>query len=1023
MPDRRYRALLIGNAVFRRDPQGLPKLQGPRADVDALCEALADPQSGMFATEDIETHIDRSHSNLREELYRFYIEEATRDDVLLLYYSGHGKLDLQGRLHLCTSDTLVSRLRVTSLQYKEHIDALIQESPAAATVTILDCCHSGAFRGGELKVKATGNGRCVITSASATELALDALGPGGTSPFTNVLVTGLRFAPTESQLSAQDLYDYLETELRPAGTSRPQFYFDGTGSIVLARRSVPASEPSIPPTAESGHFIQHVMTGTDLGEFNIPGPTADRDSPSSSLGLHLPEPRTHLWRLLNEAVASALSEDDENDKDPSERLREVFEAAAQLDDRWPKAVLKRLPQSREQFIVVEALCAGLARIDARAAIEFAQRFTFGSAERTGAQLAIAAALPDSELVLAQQILQEAIASCKDGYGDRETQLLVRLFEIQCSAEIPEPPADIAPLARVARALNQIAPDIWGDLIEDLESLLWNQPDQAVWTPVQAEAALRMARFAPSTAQRFFSLDGHMLHESDFERLPIEDITCGGSAMLAIDPPIGHRLLEIAERRCRSHADWVKLFNALLDALQTSPGPSPAQAEHLITMVERAVDHVAEEERWRLSHAADALVATAPVAASRLLRIDSDEDRMRRGLIRVAKQAAAVDAVTARPIAYAAERLVLSILDEVAEANELIYLAEAFAAIDPDHAVRLIRSMPENGLSQSLAISKVAAVFAATSPDRIARLVRDLATGEKAERVATDVYDGVAEVDPERALELVASLPESPYKSSVIATAAEAIAAFAPHRAAEVAATIDDEYRRGHTLLSIVQTIVKDDPDWAALIALTIPDTAECAYARVSALCMAGLALPAQAEELLTRAEITAGQMDNDYLKGSLLCDIANAHIEIGSVPLRASRLLSQAELCASASAEDDADRRTALLAEVMVGWASIAPRKAERIAEGLPDDWKDRDTHFERAATALAADDPRRAEQFIAMIGGQDELLRAQSALVEEFCRSAPGRAEQLALTMKSGSERTQALLTVAEAEQRRRSW
>ena len=70
---------------------------------------------------------------------------ATRDEVLLVYFSGHGKLDQSGRLHLCMQDTESADLlstAVSSARIKEFADA----SRARNVVIVLDCCYAGLPR-------------------------------------------------------------------------------------------------------------------------------------------------------------------------------------------------------------------------------------------------------------------------------------------------------------------------------------------------------------------------------------------------------------------------------------------------------------------------------------------------------------------------------------------------------------------------------------------------------------------------------------------------------------------------------------------------------------------------------------------------------------------------------------------------------------------------------------------------------------------------------------------------------------
>ncbi|WP_026928631.1 caspase family protein [Glycomyces tenuis] len=241
---RRYRALLIGNASFPRDPHGLPELHGPAADLKELRQALTDERTGLFAS-DILDLLDYEVQELRKALYEFFVKSAERDDVLLLYYSGHGKLDLLNKLHLCAHDSETDSLPVTALRYKEDVESLIDESPATTTVTVLDCCYSGAFRGGDLIVNATGRGKCVISSSSATELVPDSTGEDGPSPFTDAFIQGLRLAEAGVPFTVRQLYDHIFQVQAGSGNAMPQLHFSGEGDIAIA--GAPSSPPSTLP--------------------------------------------------------------------------------------------------------------------------------------------------------------------------------------------------------------------------------------------------------------------------------------------------------------------------------------------------------------------------------------------------------------------------------------------------------------------------------------------------------------------------------------------------------------------------------------------------------------------------------------------------------------------------------------------------------------------------------------------------------------------------------------------------------
>ena len=103
-------ALLIGNSHYK--DSRLRQLVNPDADVDRLAKALSDPKIGAF--EEAKPLINETEGTLRREIARFFAGKA-RDDLLLLYFSGHGVLDDQGSLHLAVQDTEYDLLSVTSV--------------------------------------------------------------------------------------------------------------------------------------------------------------------------------------------------------------------------------------------------------------------------------------------------------------------------------------------------------------------------------------------------------------------------------------------------------------------------------------------------------------------------------------------------------------------------------------------------------------------------------------------------------------------------------------------------------------------------------------------------------------------------------------------------------------------------------------------------------------------------------------------------------------------------------------------
>ena len=261
----RYRALLIGNSTYPADEHNLQTLKGPVKDIAVLNRALIDPAAGLFADADVTLLPEATSSRAIRALGRFF-GTAARDDVLLVYFSGHGKLDQSGRLHLCMQDTESTDLLSTGVS-STRINEFADASHARNVIIVLDCCHAGAFRGGELGDAVAGPGRYVMTSCRGTQLANDATVDNGTSYFTQHLVDGLLGAAADQNqdgyVSFSDLYAYVDRRLRETGKQIPQRRVSGDGDVPLARRSQPSAEfadpvppvqhqPGAPPGATAG---------------------------------------------------------------------------------------------------------------------------------------------------------------------------------------------------------------------------------------------------------------------------------------------------------------------------------------------------------------------------------------------------------------------------------------------------------------------------------------------------------------------------------------------------------------------------------------------------------------------------------------------------------------------------------------------------------------------------------------------------------------------------------------------------
>ena len=272
MRDSNYHAILIANSMFDEDPHNLPELKGPRNDPALLRQALCEEDIGLFPPENVTLVPERADGEIRREIARF-LADASSKDTVLLYYSGHGLQDAHGQLYLCARNTRSDLVGATAVS-SNWINEMIEDSAARVTIIVLDCCHSGAFKGGDSTQALSGRGRFVLASTRSAELAKDSDVRNGASLFTAALVDGLRRDAIDSDgdgmLSLDDLYGYVHRRLGSLGKHIPHKRFDGDGNPAIALRSVSSHPAAVSGRSEPGRPELYIdPLEIDLGDVEI----------------------------------------------------------------------------------------------------------------------------------------------------------------------------------------------------------------------------------------------------------------------------------------------------------------------------------------------------------------------------------------------------------------------------------------------------------------------------------------------------------------------------------------------------------------------------------------------------------------------------------------------------------------------------------------------------------------------------------------------------------------------------------
>ena len=245
--------LVIGNSEY--EAPTLARLRKSDADVRGLAEALRHSEIGGF--DEVTSLLNEPAHIVRREIARFFAQKIT-DDLLLLYFSGHGVRDDLGRLYLAMKDTEHNLLSATAIPAVSITDEM-DNSRSRRQVLILDCCYAGAFAGGARKstgdgvgtavsFQGNGYGRWVLAATDSTQYAWEGdevIGDAENSVFTHYLVQGLRTgeadADSNGEITINELYDYTYGQV-VASTSKQKpgkWSFREQGDLVVARNLRP----------------------------------------------------------------------------------------------------------------------------------------------------------------------------------------------------------------------------------------------------------------------------------------------------------------------------------------------------------------------------------------------------------------------------------------------------------------------------------------------------------------------------------------------------------------------------------------------------------------------------------------------------------------------------------------------------------------------------------------------------------------------------------------------------------------
>lgn len=247
-------ALLIGVSEYQN---GLTSLPSAVRDVEAMQRVLHQPDTGGF--DQVKPLIDPDPLLMQQEIEALFCDRS-KDDLVLLFFSGHGIKDDTGKLYFATRITRKTPkgelIRSTAVP-ASFVCEIMGNSRSKRQIVILDCCFSGAFAedmtakdDGSVSVQAQlgGEGRAVLTSSTSTQYSFEQK-DSDLSIYTEYLVKGIETGEADLDadgvISVDELHDYARQHVQEtAPAMKPEIYAVREGfRIRLAKARI--SDPKL----------------------------------------------------------------------------------------------------------------------------------------------------------------------------------------------------------------------------------------------------------------------------------------------------------------------------------------------------------------------------------------------------------------------------------------------------------------------------------------------------------------------------------------------------------------------------------------------------------------------------------------------------------------------------------------------------------------------------------------------------------------------------------------------------------
>lgn len=319
-----YKALLISNWAYSDPEDKLRPVYGPRHNLPLLCDALTKAEYGLFTADTLVSRSNLTGVEIGIEIENF-IEDASPDDQLLFYYSGHGIRTTSGNLALCGVDVRFTNRDSMSFDTHKLRAWIDKRGRAPSTILVLDCCYSGRYLGTaideeEAVTRALGEGIAVLSSGG-NEPVSDAFTEDSPTEFTLALTKVLvdpDLPGTNGILGPSEVHSALAPYKLP---EQPALKLEQKSSLAMASRPrIPQIlAPSKPPLAlRPGFPVEFETVTIDFHDDVVSVLSGAEEQPPHSMTLD--ELRKLALRRILELVDAVVRKTPDIGEDPALEL-------------------------------------------------------------------------------------------------------------------------------------------------------------------------------------------------------------------------------------------------------------------------------------------------------------------------------------------------------------------------------------------------------------------------------------------------------------------------------------------------------------------------------------------------------------------------------------------------------------------------------------------------------------------------------------------------------------------------------